>query len=416
MRTVLWALGWCGWLLLATKAAADTTDPSVVVRDQVAIRSNRPPKLERMLVVQPTMLSVGGAQDALLRSGRLTRIQLTAVDPDADRLLYRVDPVPEGASFDHEAGVLTWQPTLEQLGRHELVFEVSDGELSDKRTFALVVMRNRPPAACGDSDILIVANPEGRPASQAMAYEPSSNMQLACDAESDDLTVQSQQLPRGAELSASHGSISLVWRPTPADVGEHDLVVRVSDGEFEVTITKKVVVFPAWAGSDYHRWLLLGAGPSAYATPGDGEWFVGGAFDVTFAAVRERATRGYACAHDRREGDCHASHHRFYGEFEVLAATRSEGPGLFSWGAGYSASLEWAPMRRYLIPHYGIEVGGVVRDELGHLAQTRPYLGLHLIAGDDIWVNATFGYRVVPARLSELTGPTAGLKVILNPW
>jgi len=44
------------------------------------------------------------------------------------------------------------------------------------------------------------------------------------------------------------------------------------------------------------------------------------------------------------------------------------------------------------------------------------YLGLHLWTGDALWVDATLGYRVTPADLLELSGPTFALRAILNPW
>jgi hypothetical protein len=239
---------------------------------------------------------------------------------------------------------------------------------------------------------------------------------LANDQDSDEVTAEVRQLPVGARVIASNGSVSLVWQPTDASVGEHVLVVDVSDGELVTTVRRKIVVIPEWSAENYHRWLLLGGGPSGFVTHGDGELFVGGTFDVTLVAIRENGVSGYACAHRIGNYECHASHHRFYGQFEVLDSVRSGAPALFTYGAGYSASLEWYPARRYLIPHYGVDVGGLVRSEVGHRAQVHPYLGLHLWADDDIWVDATLGYRVVPAELRDLSGPTFAIRAIVNPW
>jgi hypothetical protein len=58
----------------------------------------------------------------------------------------------------------------------------------------------------------------------------------------------------------------------------------------------------------------------------------------------------------------------------------------------------------------------MVREGVGHRAQTRPYLGLHLFASTDVWLNAALGYRVVPAGLKDLSGPTFALRAIINPW
>ena len=137
---------------------------------------------------------------------------------------------------------------------------------------------------------------------------------------------------------------------------------------------------------------------------------------MSLVALTGDGQSGVLCADGVRYVDCHASHHRFYGEFEVLDSLKSGEPSLFTYGLGYSASFEYYPARRFLIPHYGIELGGLVREGLGHRAQTRPYLGLHLWADRHVWLNLTLGYRVVPTELVELSGPTATLRAVLNPW
>jgi len=173
---------------------------------------------------------------------------------------------------------------------------------------------------------------------------------------------------------------------------------------------------PDWAEHDYNGWLLLGGGASGFLAHDDGETFVGGVVDVTLVARAEDGRAGIQCADGAYPIECHASHHRFYGQFEILDSLRERRPSLFTYGFGYSATFEYYPGRRFLIPHYGIELGGLVRDELGHRVQTRPYLGLHLWADRHVWLAAALGYRVVPAELRTLSGPTASLVAVLNPW
>ena len=350
-----------------------------------------------------------------LRSGRTARITLAAEDPDGDELTYSARRLPAGATFDTKLGVLTWSPTRAQEGKHEVDFEATDGQLVAKLAITLVVQPNRAPARHGDRVMFFVA---GKSPSQT-AFDATgwgSDPVVALDQDGDRVSFSVRRLPAGGRLVADDASVRFTFSPSEDDIGEHEIIIDVSDGELTTTVEQTVLVLPKWATHDYRGWFLLGGGPSGFLTHGDGELFAGGALDITLVALTENAHGGYGCATGTRHHDCHASHHRFYAELEVLDSLRAEAPSLFTYGAGYSASFEWYPGRRYLVPHYGIELGGLVRDGLGHRAQTRPYLGLHLWADRQVWLNLTLGYRIVPAELYDLSGPTLALRAVLNPW
>ncbi len=353
-----------------------------------------------------------GAEYTPLRVGRLTRVVLRAEDPDGDPLRFSIEPLPSGASFDAETGHLTWRPAAP--GRHELEFSVSDGSAVDRRVLVFSVGANRAPAATGD-DALVV-RPGGGARTSDLVHTQSGSSTSAHDPDADAVSFQAQSLPPGArlELSANGSGVELHFRPTDEQAGEHEVVFDVSDGELTTRVRRRVIVLPSWAARQSNRWLLAGAGPVTFLTPAEGELLLGGAFDVSLAAIRSSGLDAVRCADGERD-ECAGSHHRFYAELEVLDSLRAGAPSLFTYGLGYSASLQLYPARRYLIPHYGVEVGGVVRRGTGHLPATRPYLGLHLFVSDDVWFNAVVGYRIVPSRLAELSGATLGLKVVLAP-
>jgi hypothetical protein len=241
---------------------------------------------------------------------------------------------------------------------------------------------------------------------------------IANDPDGDVLVLTPRAVPLGARLALSDDAsgVSLFWRPTEAEVGEHDLVFEITDGELTTRVKRRVRVLPKWASRGTVHWLVPGAGASAFLTHREPQVFVGGAFDATLAAVRTDGDDAVRCEEGTRHDECVASHHRFYSEFEVLGSTSPHSPALFTYGIGYSGSFELVALRRYLVPHYGLDLGGLVRSGLGHRAETRPYLGLHLWASNALWVNLTLGYRIVPANLADLSGPTAGLKLLLMPW
>lgn len=389
------------WAVPGLARAADSAAPL-----------DRPPEITPTVRIESGISDVSGVPIPLLRSGRRARILFSAEDPDGRPITYTVAPLPAGATFDQQRGLLTWQPTPKQEGKHKVDLEVSDGHFTAKHTFTFVVRSNRAPTGDGSAVTYSIL----QAAQDAAGFESRVATHLAGDPDGDDVTCEIRKAPPGASVVVSKDSAMLVWSPTTGDIGEHEIVVDVSDGELHTTIRKTIVVMPEWEGHKYRRWFLIGGGPSAFVSHGDGEAFLGGTIDITLVALREDGTSGYACQHGMHEHECHASHHRFYAQFEVLDSMRSSAASLFTYAAGYSASLEWKPARRYLIPHYGIDVGGLVRDGVGHRAQVHPYLGAHLWASDALWVDATLGYRVTPAELLDLSGPTLALRAILNPW
>lgn len=401
---------WLATLIVGLAASAARAGETSAEPDAGA---NAPPKLEALLRIKPFVDYQFSGGEYLLKVGREARVAMTAQDPDGDRLTFALDPLPVGAKFDAHKGVLTWRPTRAQVGKHRLMLSVSDGKVADRQEAVLVVRENRAPVGTTGT-ILSVAH-ERPPQPTATDWNaPWEN--LAADPDSDELTMVVRMLPPTARLTSSKGHVSVSFRPTPADVGDHELVVDISDGEETITVRRPVKVLPEWAGRDYRGFMLPGAGGSTFLLHGDRELLVGGALQATLVARSANGLDAFRCEDTPQYSDCRASHFRIYAEFEVLGSTRADTPSLFTYAAGYTSNFEWNPARRYLIPHYGAEAGGLFRSGVGHRVQVRPYLGLHLWADRSVWLNLTLGYRVVPAGLSDLSGPTAGLVAMLNPW
>jgi hypothetical protein len=337
----------------------------------------------------------------------MARLRLQASDPDGDPLTYAIAPLPAGATFDPSEGLFSWRPLSAQ--QVQLSFRVSDGRLVDTLNLTVTVRGNAAPRADQYERTLVfeAGASERRP----------EGIELAQDPDGDDVAVRVAKAPRGARLVAVASRVILNFAPDATEAGEYPLEFEVTDGEHSTRASHTVLVVPKWNRSDWGGSLLPGGGPSAFVMHGSGDAYVGGAFDVTVRAIREDGPTGRHCARDEEAGSmCHASHRRFYAEFEVLDALRASVPSLFSYGLGFSSTFEYYPARHALIPFYLAEVGGLVQNGPGHLAQTRAALGLHLWASDAVWISAALGYRVVPAGLYERSGPTSTLRVMLNPW
>lgn len=402
MRHPLMAAALAGLCVIVRPAAAEEPRPSAAPASE---RQNHAPKFAETQVLE-WATGTHSARDALhLRVGRPVQMRLEASDPEEDPLSYSAISLPAGATFDPAAGLFTWQPKSAQ--QTHVRFRVSDGRLSDTLNLSVGVRNNAPPGAEPARVFVFEAG---------SARTRSEGTELAQDLDGDALTVRVEQAPRGASVVALGNRAVLHFAPEAGQLGEYPLVFEASDGERSTRVAHTLLVMPKWNQKDWAGALLPGGGPSVFVTHGNGDAFLGGAFDVTIRAVRGDGPTGRLCEKGEYSGSCYASHRRFYAEFEVLDALRAGVSPLFTYGFGFSSTFEWYPARRALIPFYSAEVGGLVQGEFGHLAQTRAALGLHLWASDGAWLSTALGYRVVPAGLYDLSGPTLSLRAVLNPW
>ncbi|HCC70036.1 MAG TPA: hypothetical protein DEQ09_02640 [Bacteroidales bacterium] len=67
---------------------------------------------------------------------------VNAIDEDEDNLVYELTNSPEGMSIDINSGEIFWLPQADQIGEHDVVISVDDGELSAIQSFTIVVQEN----------------------------------------------------------------------------------------------------------------------------------------------------------------------------------------------------------------------------------------------------------------------------------
>jgi hypothetical protein len=65
--------------------------------------------------------------------------QIEASDPNGDTLTYSFTIKPEGMNINSENGLVTWTPTNDQVGIHQVVVEISDGKQSVTQSFEIEV-------------------------------------------------------------------------------------------------------------------------------------------------------------------------------------------------------------------------------------------------------------------------------------
>lgn len=197
-----------------------------------------------------------------------------ATDADGDVLTYSMVSAPFGASFDPARRAFEWTPTFAQQGVHTVTFRVSDGNLTTNEDVLVTVTNvNRPPIVGLTSSPVVLAN-----RTLAAALNVS-------DPDGDALRVRAAEARDGL---AFDGTL-LRWRPTPDQVGVHNLTLLVDDGTATVTGYVVVEVAPNQAPT-----ITLQA-PSRTET-GDLAVFSSFASDPEGAAVR------YAWDFDDRDG------------------------------------------------------------------------------------------------------------------
>ncbi len=241
----------------------------------------------------------------------------------------------------------------------------------------------------------------------------------AVDLDGDRIDVTAQGLPSGAtlrvrearpwadddgpaaqEARARYREVVVTWRPTREQRGSHGVVLEVADGQASESVELTFRVEEEW-----ESWFLPGLQYVGYF-PADREAagsFHGAAFEIVLGSwVHQTEARG-------------PSHGRVYVDLALLDPDRAGAARAFAYSLGLDLSVERNPWRQYLIPIFGVEVGGFHQRQAGSLFMTTPFLGAHLFSARNIFVTVTGGY-VFSGRDIDVFGGwrvRAGLNAVL---
>jgi RHS repeat-associated protein len=145
-----------------------------------------------------------------------------ATDPDAgDALTFSLPVSPAGMAIDPTTGLITWTPTLAQVGSHPVAVRVTDqGGLIADQPYTITVSApaptNRPPTITSMAP------------TTATAGTPYTYTATATDPDAGDVLAYSlPTAPAGMSINPTTGVIT--WTPTLAQIGDHDVTVRVTD-------------------------------------------------------------------------------------------------------------------------------------------------------------------------------------------
>lgn len=178
------------------------------------------------------------------------RLDMKAVDPDGDPILWSLATAPRGMSIDPARGTIFWRPVYGQMGTAEVVVEARDpfGATAVQR-FTIIV-------SCDNQDPAITSTPITR----GWAGDPYLYAVRADDPEGDPLTFELLAGPAGMSIDAAG-----VIRWNPVGGGQAAVAVQVSDGRGGSAVQSFGVVV---SETPRNRSPFFTSSPVVRATPG----------------------------------------------------------------------------------------------------------------------------------------------------
>ena len=143
-----------------------------------------------------------------------------AQDADNDPLAFQLETAPEGMFIDEATGVVSWTPTAAQIGAEHPVKVVVD----DGRGGKVVQLFEVDVLADADNDPPIIASTPRQSVQLGRRY---ASPIIAVDPNMDPLSYQLDLAP--VEMTIDQTGL-MTWDPFPAQLGTHDVAVRVEDG------------------------------------------------------------------------------------------------------------------------------------------------------------------------------------------
>ncbi|ELS32847.1 MULTISPECIES: putative Ig domain-containing protein [Pseudanabaena] len=151
------------------------------------------------------------------QANKAFQYQVNALDPNNDTVTFSLVTAPSGATINASTGLLTWQPTSNQVGDNNFTIKVTDGKggesLQTGKLSVINAVPNRAPT--------ISSNPRN-----SARYGNSYSYEiLATDADGDALTYSLVTAPAGMTIKDN----ILSWLPSSSQFGDNNVSVKVTD-------------------------------------------------------------------------------------------------------------------------------------------------------------------------------------------
>ena len=144
---------------------------------------------------------------------------VSATDADSDTLVYSVNGLPAGATFNASTNLFSWTPNYTQAAVYNNIqFSVTDSVATVSETISITVSdTNRAPviAAIGNKNVL---------AGNLLEFQVT-----ATDADNDTITLSASPLPSDSSFNPATGIFS--WTPQLGQVGSYQVQFSASDAK-----------------------------------------------------------------------------------------------------------------------------------------------------------------------------------------
>ncbi|MBU1412532.1 hypothetical protein KKC22_13555 [Myxococcota bacterium] len=225
----------------------------------------------------------------------------------------------------------------------------------------------------------------------------------------------------GAPSNASLDPTAMIfyWKPRTWHVGTHNITFTVSDGINTASKTMVVKVREEW-----ESFFLPGLAATTYI-PANNDLlgiFSGISINYVFLAwVHRNEKRG-------------PSHGRLYFKVDILTSSEKEIEDMIYYAFGLDLSFERNPRRPFLIPVFGLEMGGsytsrlvpvegcttsdteTCMEKLGGVFHITPTFGVHLWSDRNFFVSLTGGYTFPIQDYENLRGWRVNLGLNFTMW
>ncbi|UGV40626.1 PKD domain-containing protein [Methanococcoides orientis] len=177
--------------------------------------------------------------DRVVDEGNTVSFTVSASDAEDHLLTYSVSGLPSGASFDAISGVFSWTPSDVPTGDYGLVFEVTDGELTDSEAMIITVNAVNNDPLVNNLPVITALSP----ANDAV-FEVGDVINIVVSASDADGQELNYLLKIDGHVVSTTSSYA--WKP---DLGTYTIEAVVSDGTDQVKAQHVLTVIkmhPRW--------------------------------------------------------------------------------------------------------------------------------------------------------------------------